>query len=148
MDPMSTLAIMALVFQLSDLGGKIVKKGISKLKDAQAGFEDLQSLRDEIVIAGGTLRRICGGIDGYDTAANAYLSGALEQCEGLALEIQRMLPKDGKGLPRILWTADKTTALKERFARMKSTTTDAILLSIWYASFLLRSTYRCREPRL
>jgi hypothetical protein len=151
MDPLSALAIVTAVFQLTEFGVKFVSKGIARYKDARARSDELRAIQQELSALKFNLQRVCDEVNGKDGFSKPQLVKILGECESLTSEIQLMVPEDGGELPLPLWTSSKTASLRRRFGKVKSMATEAIIVSIWCdpthptPSFLFQADLTARE---
>ena len=122
MDPMSALAIVAAVFQLVDLGGRLVSKGVAHYKGTKLDSDDVQSLQKEFITLSGKIRRMCEGSDG-DRMAELH-----EECDSLVFDLQQMFNKTSPGPAG---ASQSPRAIKLKLDKMKSMTTEAIVFSLW-----------------
>ena len=146
MDPMSALAVAALVIQVVDIGVRLVRKGAATYKNAKDNSEkarndkaNLQKLQAELTALRANLH-----LSRHD-AASGFVR-AIEECDALVLAIGELLPGNdgaaasslthGKERQPPVLNSEKVESLEKRMQSLRELVIYAIVMGIWYVCCL------------
>ncbi|KAK0639799.1 hypothetical protein B0T16DRAFT_361439 [Cercophora newfieldiana] len=135
MDPMSALAIVAIVVQFVDIGGRLIAKGREKQKQVRERNALLAEQSEKLSSLNGTLHQAAKDLESTtDSVSRHRLHEICDECDHLAAELQLISDQPGSSKQKSRpWKheGEHPDDLMKRLNAFKVSVMEVALLSIW-----------------